>query len=120
MFETLLDLLPNYNGVTLQNLFLYVLAGVFGALVRVSWLDKPLRGFYRDRNGGLKMGFYAEVVVAIGVAIIIDGHPIRAGIGAIFAPWILNIMRDLLVKQVPKMATAAITAAVSKDTTTKG
>ena len=95
------DFLPSYENLTPSLVLLYAIAGMFGALVRVSWLNKPLRGFYRDSQG-LRMGFYAEVIVGIAVAIIVDGHPIRAGIAAIFAPWILNAIKDVIVLGIKK------------------
>lgn len=108
MLDILTKLLPSYEGLTWQTLGLYVLAGMFAALTRVSWLDKPLRGFYRDSRGGLRMGFYAEIITAVAVAIVVDGHPIRAGFVAIFAPWILQTIRTVLVKQAPEILRALL------------
>lgn len=93
--------LPNYSDLTPTLLLIYALAGVFGALVRVAWLDKPLKGFYRDENGGLHLGFMAEVVIGVAVAISIDGHPVRAGIAAVFAPFILDMGKTFLVSRGP-------------------
>lgn len=93
--------LPDYSALTLGMIFLYALAGFFGALVRVAWLDKPLRGFYRDKDGGVRMGFFAEIIVAVAVALAIDGHPIRAGIAAIFAPFILDAVRVFITEKIP-------------------
>lgn len=97
------NFLPTYENLTIQLIALYALAGFFGALVRVSWLDKPLRGLYRDDSGGLRMGFFAEIIVAIAVAIVVDGHPIRAGVAAVFAPWILNAVKDIITNTVPQV-----------------
>lgn len=113
MLDSLFGLLPTYDTMTWSRVGLYVLAGVFGALVRASWLDKPLRGFYRDKKG-LHMGFYAEVVTAVAVAIIIDGHPIRAGIAAIFAPWILDGMKTMIVETIPRVVRAALESMLQK------
>ena len=93
--------LPDYSNLTPALLAMYCIAGIFGALVRVAWLDKPLKGFYRDEDGGLYMGFFAEVVIAIAVAITIDGHPIRAGIAAVFAPFILDMVKDFILTKGP-------------------
>lgn len=104
MFEAFFNLLPSYEGLTLQMLGLYALAGVFGALVRVSWLDKPIKGLYRDRSGALRLGFYGEVIVGIAVAIIIDGHPIRAGLGAVFAPAVLSALQTGIIASIEKQS----------------
>lgn len=93
--------LPDYSALSVGMVTLYALAGFFGALVRVAWLDKPLRGFYRDSKGLLHMGFFAEIVVAVAVAIAIDGHPIRAGIAAVFAPFLLDAVRLFIRDQLP-------------------
>lgn len=95
--------LPDYSLLTASMLLVYALAGVFGALVRVAWLDKPLRGFYRDEEGGLHMGFFAEVIIGVAVAITIDGHPVRAGIAAVFAPFILDAGRAFIDKKLPSI-----------------
>ena len=95
--------LPDYSALTLGTILLYALAGFFGALVRVAWLDKPLRGFYRDDNGGIRMGFFAEIIVAVAVAVAIDGHPIRAGIAAIFAPFLLDAVRVFITQKIPDL-----------------
>lgn len=97
LWSVLDRMLPNYAETPLSYWGMYVLAGIFGSLVRISYLDKPLRGFYRDARGNLRMGFFAEVVVGIAVAMIVDGHPIRAGVAAIFAPHILGLLRTFLV-----------------------
>lgn len=91
--------LPDYSNLTIGLVAIYALAGLFGALVRVAWLDKPLRGFYRDDDGGLHMGFMAEVVIGVAVAISIDGHPVRAGIAAVFAPFILDMGKAFIMSQ---------------------
>lgn len=101
MFD-LFNWLPDYSHLTPALVSLYVLAGVFGALVRVAWLNKPLKGFYKD-DEGLKMGFYAEVIVAVAVAITIDGHPVRAGIAAVFAPFILNAVKSFIEDKGPDL-----------------
>lgn len=95
--------IPDYSLLTAGMLVVYALAGVFGALVRVAWLDKPLRGFYRDPDGGIRMGFFAEVIIGVAVAIAIDGHPVRAGIAAVFAPFILDAMRAFMQERLPGM-----------------
>ena len=95
--------LPDYSHMTPSLFMIYALAGVFGALVRVAWLDKPLKGFYRDDSGGLHMGFFAEVIIAVAVAITIDGHPVRAGIVAVFAPFILDMIKDFIIGKGPAM-----------------
>jgi len=95
--------LPDYSVLTAGMLLIYALAGVFGALVRVAWLDKPLRGFYKDADGGIHMGFFAEVVIGIAVAIAIDGHPVRAGIAAVFAPFILDASKEFLQNKLPSI-----------------
>lgn len=97
--------LPDYTQMTLGMVLLYAIAGVFGALVRVAWLDKPLRGFYRDEDG-VHMGFFAEVVIGIAVAIAVDGHPIRAGIAAVFAPFILEAIRKFIIERGPGLLEA--------------
>jgi hypothetical protein len=89
--------LPDYKNLTPTLFGLYVLAGLFGALVRVAWLDKPIRGFFRDR-GGWRLGFWGEVVIGVAVAVLIDGHPIRAGIAAIFAPGVLWAVHEALLQ----------------------
>lgn len=115
--DFLWTLLPTYEGVTPLMFAMYALAGVFGALVRVAWLDKPIRGFYRDEvSKGLRMGFYAEVIVGMAVAIMVDGHPIRAGVAAIFAPWILEGMKTLIVEKLPSMVKAAAQSVLSDKT----
>lgn len=91
--------LPDYSILTVGMIAIYALAGLFGALVRVAWLDKPLRGFYRDEEGGLHMGFFAEVIIGVAVAIAVDGHPVRAGIAAVFAPFILEGLRAVIVQK---------------------
>lgn len=88
---------PHYGTIPPSMYGLYVLAGVFGALVRVAWLDKPIKGLYRDARGGLRLGFYGEIVVGVAVAILIDGHPIRAGLGAVFAPTVLSTLQDAII-----------------------
>jgi len=93
--------LPDYGALTLQLVLIYALAGFFGALVRVAWLDKPLRGVYKDESGGFRMGFFAEIIVAVGVAIVVDGHPIRAGLAAVFAPFLLDAVQMFIRQQVP-------------------
>jgi hypothetical protein len=116
MFDTsaLWKLLPNYSGVTPLMFSMYLLAGVFGALVRVAWLNKPLRGFYREPGEkGLRMGFFAEVVTAVGVAVAIDGHPIRAGIASVFAPWILQAVKDTIIVKIPAILRATIKSALN-------
>lgn len=100
--------IPDYSLLTLSMLGVYALAGVFGALVRVAWLDKPLRGFYRDEEGGLHMGFFAEVIIGIAVAIAVDGHPVRAGIAAIFAPFILDAGRTFVQNKLPGILELAV------------
>lgn len=95
--------LPDYSNLTPNLVLVYFIAGVFGALVRVAWLDKPIRGLYRDSDGFLRMGFYAEVIVAVAVAISIDGHAVRAGIAAIFAPFLLNAVRTFLEEKLPSI-----------------
>ena len=91
--------LPDYSLLTAGMITIYALAGLFGALVRVAWLDKPLRGFYRDEHGGLHMGFFAEVIIGVAVAIAVDGHPVRAGIAAVFAPFILEGLRNVITQK---------------------
>lgn len=88
---------PDYSLLTAGMIAIYALAGIFGALVRVAWLDKPLKGFYRDEDGGLHMGFFAEVIIGVAVAIAVDGHYVRAGIAAVFAPFILEMGRTLIM-----------------------
>lgn len=95
--------LPDYSLLTVSMIAIYALVGLFGALVRVAWLDKPLRGFYRDEEGGLHMGFFAEVIIGIAVAIAVDGHPIRAGMAAVFAPFILEGIRTFLLERGPAL-----------------
>lgn len=108
MLEFLWTMIPTYEGITPLMFGMYALAGVFGALVRVAWMDKPIRGFYREPNTkGLRMGFYAEIIVGVGVAIMVDGNPIRAGIAAVFAPWILEAMKVAIVEKLPGMVRAA-------------
>lgn len=85
--------LPEYTSLSPTALLLYAVAGVFGALVRVAWLDKPIKGLYRDSRGDLRLGMWGEIIVGIAVAILIDGHPIRAGLGAVFAPAILTALQ---------------------------
>lgn len=109
---------PDYSLLTASMLLVYALAGVFGALVRVAWLDKPLKGFYRDEDGGLHMGFFAEVIIGIAVAIAIDGHPVRAGIAAVFAPFILDAGRSFIDKKLPKILELMIQEAPLKDVNT--
>lgn len=116
MLDFLWKLLPTYEGVTPIILAMYALAGVFGALVRVAWLDKPIRGFYKNAAGGVQMGFYAEIIVGIAVAIMIDGHPIRAGIAAVFAPWILDAVKVVLVEKIPAAVRAAAQSTMSDKT----
>lgn len=89
--------LPQYGAIPLSTYGLYVLAGVFGALVRVAWLDKPIKWIHRDPKGGWKLGFFGEIVVGAAVAVLIDGHPIRAGLAAVFAPTILSALQDTVV-----------------------
>jgi hypothetical protein len=92
---TYLDwLIPSYQGVSFGYILLYILAGIFGALVRISYLDKPIRGLYRGEDGHLRMGFFAEIIVAVAVALLVNGHPARAGLAAIFAPQILNSIKN--------------------------
>lgn len=93
--------LPDYSLLTGSMILVYALAGLFGALVRVAWLDKPLKGFYRDEDGGLHMGFFAEVIIGIAVAITIDGHPVRAGIAAVFAPFLLDAGKAFIDNKLP-------------------
>ena len=100
MMSTFSSLFPSYEGITLSMLLMYVIAGMFGALVRIAWLDKPLRGMYRDRAGALKLGAWAEVIVGIAVAILVGGHPIRAGLSAVFAPAILNALQVGVVSSI--------------------
>lgn len=96
--------LPDYSNLTPTLFVLYCLAGIFGALVRVAWLDKPLRGFYRStEDGGLRMGFFAEVIIAVAIAVAIDGHPIRAGMAAVFAPFILDAIKDFVLSRGPAL-----------------
>lgn len=117
MLDFLWKILPTYEGVTPLIFAMYALAGVFGALVRVAWLDKPLRGFYKNpTTGGVQMGFYAEIIVGIAVAIMIDGHPIRAGIAAVFAPWILDGMKTVIVGKIPAALRAVLESAMSGKT----
>jgi hypothetical protein len=94
--------LPDYQSMTLGMIAMYTVSGTFGALVRVAWLDKPIKGLYRDTKGGLKLGFYGEVIVGIAVALLIDGHPIRAGLGAVFAPTILSALQDGIVASIER------------------
>jgi hypothetical protein len=115
MLDFLWSQLPTYEGITPLKFAMYGIAGVFGALVRVAWMDKPIRGFYRDPDTkGLRMGFYAEIIVGIGVAIMVDGNPIRAGIAAVFAPWILEAMKVVIVEKLPEMAKAAAESVLNK------
>lgn len=107
--------IPDYSLLTASMIGMYALAGLFGALVRVAWLDKPLRGFYRDEDGGLHMGFFAEVIIGVAVAIAVDGHPVRAGIAAVFAPAILEAIRSFILNKVP----ALMELAIKKDMNTK-
>ncbi len=102
--ESFLSWLPTYDNLTWKLLALYVVAGVFGALVRVAWLDKPLRGLFRDGKGALHLGFYGEIILGIAVAILIDGHPIRAGLGAVFAPSILSAIQEGIVYTITRKA----------------
>jgi hypothetical protein len=96
------DFIPHYSAIPAQMYALYVLAGVFGALVRVAWLDKPIKWIHRDQKGGWKLGFFGEVLVGAAVAVIIDGHPIRAGLGAVFAPTILSTLQDTIVESLSR------------------
>lgn len=109
--------LPDYSALTAGMVLLYVVAGIFGALVRVAWLDKPLRGFYRDENGGLHMGFFAEVITAVAVALVVDGHPVRAGIAAIFAPFILEAIRTFVVDRGPALLDVLVRRKIGNSTT---
>lgn len=113
-WESLWKLLPTYDHMTWQLIVLYVIAGTLGALVRAGWLDKPLRGFYRDENGGIRMGFYAEILVAVAVAIAVDGHPIRAGIAAIFAPTILDAIKTLITTTIPEVLKIWLLSKINK------
>lgn len=94
----MIEFLPDYSHLTPMLILLYALAGVLGALVRVSWLDKPLRGVYRDSSGGIRLGFFGEIIVGIAVAIVVDGNPVRAGTAAVFAPWILEAIKLQLLR----------------------
>jgi hypothetical protein len=115
MLDFLWKLLPTYEGITPLMFAMYALAGIFGALVRVAWLDKPVRGFYKDpTTGGVRMGFYAEVIVGVAVAIMVDGHPIRAGVAAVFAPWILDGMKTIIVNKLPSMLRAVTESVMDK------
>lgn len=115
MLDFLFNLFPTYEGITPLKIAMYALAGVFGALVRVAWLDKPIRGFYRaPEGGGIRMGFYAEIIVGIAVAIMVDGQPIRAGIAAIFAPWILEAIKVVITEKLP-LAFKAVTSSTNSN-----
>ena len=96
------DFIPHYSAIPLQMYALYTLAGIFGALVRVAWLDKPIKWIHKDTKGGWKLGFFGEVLVGAAVAILIDGHPIRAGLGAVFAPTVLSILQDTIIDTLTK------------------
>jgi hypothetical protein len=96
--------LPDYSVMTPTLLGLYCLAGVFGALVRVAYLDTPLRWFYRDeQTGGIHLGFFGEILTGVAVAIFIDGHPVRAAMGAIMAPYILDALRTAVTQVIPAL-----------------
>jgi hypothetical protein len=92
MFDAM-QWLPQYEGVTAPMLFMYAMAGMFGALVRIAWLDKPLRGLYRDKSGALMLGAWGELIVGIGVAVFVGGHPIQAGLVSVFGPAVLNTIQ---------------------------
>jgi len=109
--------LPDYSQLTLSMVLLYTIAGVFGALVRVAWLDKPLRGFYRDADGGIRMGFFAEVIIGVAVAIAVDGHPVRAGMAAVFAPFILDMIKTTIVDKGPELAQVILRKRIEDDST---
>jgi len=94
------ELIPNYDHYTFSVVFQFVLAGIFAALIRISWLNKPLRGFYRDDKGHIHMGFFAELCMGVGVALIINHHPINGLLAAIFAPFILDLIRNIIVSNV--------------------
>jgi hypothetical protein len=108
--------LPDYSGLTASLVFLYVVAGVFGALVRASWLNKPIRGVYRGKDGGLRLGFYGEILVAVAVAIVVDGHPVRAGIAAVFAPTILWLINNFIRETLPAAIRTLLMAHIGNKT----
>lgn len=96
--------LPDYSVMTPKLLGLYCLAGVFGALVRVAYLDKPLRWFYRDeKTGGIHLGFFGEILTGVAVAIFVDHHPVRAAMAAIMAPYILDAIRAAVTQVIPAL-----------------